>query len=128
MAGRIIFRGPRQSGQCFVPRPSFVTVFALAVRAAPPAVLDVVANEEVPFLVREAINEKGWGDIIVFMKPLAETNAYLRDQEQRRRLLVKNALDSCAFEGARGLTDQAVSPPLPRRRSNAARKKTVKGS
>ena len=32
-----------------------------------------------------------------------ETNPYLKDPEQRRRLLERNAYDSSVFEGATGL-------------------------
>jgi hypothetical protein len=57
------------------------------------------------------------------MKPLSQTNPYIRDPKTRRRLLEENALDSSAFEGARGL--QPLSPPA-KRRSTAFRKKIAK--
>ncbi len=60
------------------------------------------------------------------MKPLIETNPYLRDPEQRRRLLERNALDSSAFEGARGLTPHKAEGSSPSK--IASKKKSVKGS
>ena len=37
------------------------------------------------------------------MASLAESNPHIADPENRRRLIVRNAVDSSAFEGARGL-------------------------
>ena len=60
------------------------------------------------------------------MKPLCETNPYIRDPEARRRMLEENAYVSSVFEGARGLPRPQ---PAPRpRRAKASAKKSVKGS
>lgn len=61
------------------------------------------------------------------MPPLSETNPYLRDPAQRRRLLERNARDSSAFEGARVPKPAPVQPPTPPRTS-ASTKKAVKSS
>ena len=37
------------------------------------------------------------------MKPLSETNPYLRDPETRRRRIAHSVYESSVFEGARGL-------------------------
>ena len=60
------------------------------------------------------------------MKPLIETNPYLRDPEERRRLLEENAYTSSVVEGARGL-------PRPHtlgrsRRARASKKNPAKAS
>ena len=58
------------------------------------------------------------------MKPLSETNPFIRDPETRRRMLEENAYASSVFEGARGLPQPAPRP----RRARASAKKSVKGS
>ena len=55
-----------------------------------------------------------------------ETNP-LRNPETRRRMLERNALDSSAFEGARGLKPRDAQPPAAPR-DNARKKKAVKSS
>lgn len=61
------------------------------------------------------------------MAPLTQTNPYLRDPEKRMKMLVRNAIDSCTFEGAQGLrTVRKTNQDNPRR--NASTKKSVKGS
>ena len=66
------------------------------------------------------------------MASLLETNPYLRDPETRRLMLERNALDSSAFEGARGLKPRDTQPkprdtqPKPRRIASA--KKLTKSS
>ncbi len=60
------------------------------------------------------------------MKPLIETNPYLRDPEQRRRMLEENAYASSVFEGARGLPRPQLSTRP--RRAKASTKKRVNGS
>ncbi len=62
------------------------------------------------------------------MKPLSETNPYLRDAQARKRMLEENARQSSIFEGARGLPKPDSQPPLRKRRSTAAAKKPVSGS
>lgn len=58
-------------------------------------------------------------------KKLAETNPYLRDPKKRQEILLRQALESSAFEGARGLKVQlAFSKP----KAKARLKKSVKGS
>lgn len=59
------------------------------------------------------------------MASLLETNPYLRDPETRRLMLERNALDSSAFEGARGLKPRDTQPK-PRRIASA--KKLTKSS
>lgn len=59
------------------------------------------------------------------MPSLLETNSYLRDPETRRLMLERNALDSSAFEGARGLKPRDTQPK-PRRTASA--KKPAKSS
>ena len=44
------------------------------------------------------------------MKPLAETNPFIRDPETRRRMLEENANASSVFEGARGLPQLSPHP------------------
>ncbi len=61
------------------------------------------------------------------MASLLETNPYLRDPETRRRMLERNALDSSAFEGARGLKPRELQTPPPLRET-ARKKKAVKSS
>ena len=61
------------------------------------------------------------------MPSLLETNPYLRDPETRRRMLERNALDSSAFEGARGLKPRDPQPPSSPR-DTARKKKAVKSS
>lgn len=61
------------------------------------------------------------------MASLLNTNPYLRDPETRRRMLERNALDSSAFEGARGLKPCEPQPPSVPRES-ARKKKAVKSS
>ncbi|MDQ2688524.1 MAG: hypothetical protein M3Y28_11735 [Armatimonadota bacterium] len=63
------------------------------------------------------------------MKPLSETNPYLRDPEARRRMLEENAYQSSVFEGARGLQRPAIQPDdSPKRRSSASKKKLARAS
>ncbi len=62
------------------------------------------------------------------MASLAETNPYLRDPEQRRRVLEEDARQSSIFEGARGLKPPASQPEPDKRRSTASRKKSVKAA
>jgi len=73
------------------------------------------------------------------MKPLVETNAYLRDPAVRYWMLEHNALESSLFEGAFGLRGKRATPAakskgpgvhskVRSRRSKAARKKSAKGS
>ena len=61
------------------------------------------------------------------MASLIETNPYLRDPETRRRMLERNALDSSAFEGARGLKPREPQPPSAPR-VIARKKKAAKSS
>lgn len=61
------------------------------------------------------------------MPSLIETNPYLRDPETRRQMLEENAYQSSVFEGAQGLTP-VQSPNVRKRRSTAARKKSVSKS
>jgi len=61
------------------------------------------------------------------MTSLLETNPYLRDPETRRRMLERNALDSSAFEGARGLKPRDLQPSAAPR-DTARKKKAVKSS
>ncbi len=61
------------------------------------------------------------------MLSLIETNPYLRDPETRQRMLERNALDSSAFEGARGLKPREPQPPSAPRET-ARKKKAVKSS
>ena len=61
------------------------------------------------------------------MASLLETNPYLRDPETRRRTLERNALDSSAFEGARGLKPRDPQPSSAPR-DTARKKKAVKSS
>ncbi len=61
------------------------------------------------------------------MASLIETNPYLRDPETRRRMLEENAYQSSVFEGAQGLAP-VQSPCAAKRRSTAARKKSVSKS
>ncbi len=56
------------------------------------------------------------------MKPLSETNPYLRDPQVRRRLLERNARDSSAFEGARGIKPSGVQGPEAPTRKAASKK------
>ena len=62
------------------------------------------------------------------MASLAETNPYLRDPEQRRRMIEEDARQSSIFEGARGLKKPSAQTEEPARRSIASRKKPVKAS
>jgi hypothetical protein len=62
------------------------------------------------------------------MPSLLETNPYLRDPEKRRQMLEENAYQSSVFEGAQGLTPPAQSAKPAKRRSIAARKKSVSAS
>ena len=62
------------------------------------------------------------------LKSLLETNPYLRDPETRRRMLERNALDSSAFEGARGLKPRDATQPPAAPRTIARKKKPVKSS
>lgn len=62
------------------------------------------------------------------MASLAETNPYIRDPEARRRLIEENALDSSAFEGARGLKPLVPQSDTAPRRSTASRKKLDKAA
>ncbi len=62
------------------------------------------------------------------MKPLSETNPYIRDPEARRRLLEENAYDSSVFEGARGLKKPEAQRLARKRASKASTKKSVKES
>ena len=59
------------------------------------------------------------------MRPLTETNPYLRDPETRRRMLEQNVRESSIFEGARGLPFGKPQKSSRKRRSNASRKKAV---
>jgi hypothetical protein len=61
------------------------------------------------------------------MRPLIETNPYLRDPKKRMEMLIEDAYQSSIFEGAEGLVRPDVLPdsqPAPRR-SIASRKKAV---
>ncbi|MBM4019190.1 MAG: hypothetical protein FJ288_12830 [Planctomycetes bacterium] len=60
------------------------------------------------------------------MASLIKTNPYLRDPKRRRRWIEENALDSAAFEGARGLPRCQEPRPSRARRSKARRKKAVR--
>ncbi len=60
------------------------------------------------------------------MRPLSETNPYLRDPEERRRLLEENAYQSSVFEGAQGLPRPETPPSSRARRSKVSTKKSVK--
>jgi hypothetical protein len=62
------------------------------------------------------------------MASLIETNPYLRDPEARRRMLEEDALDSSAFEGARGLKPLWSHPDSRKRRSRPSRKKASEAS
>ena len=61
------------------------------------------------------------------MASLLETNPYLRDPETRRWMLKENALNSSAFEGARGLKSRYPQPPSAPC-ATARKKKAVKSS
>jgi hypothetical protein len=43
------------------------------------------------------------------MASLVESNPHLSDPVKRRKMLARNAIDSCAFEGARGLKAPSVN-------------------
>jgi len=60
------------------------------------------------------------------MRTLVETNPYLRDPKTRRAWLEENARESSVFEGARGLAGGQVLRASRKRRSMAARKKSVR--
>ena len=63
------------------------------------------------------------------MKPLSETNPYIRDPEDATPLLERNARQSSVFEGARGLTDSRASRLLrtkTKRLPTAPAKKSLK--
>jgi hypothetical protein len=62
------------------------------------------------------------------MASLIDTNPYLRDTEARRRMLEEDALDSSAFEGARGLKPLWSHGDSRKRRSRPSRKKASKAS
>lgn len=64
------------------------------------------------------------------MKPLSETNPYLRDPENRRRLIEREARSSSFFEGARGLPPLSPKPvhSLRAARSKTSTKKPVRGA
>ena len=71
------------------------------------------------------------------MKPLVETNKYMRKASVRNRILAHNALESSVFEGARGLGPVKRAAKVSRvrihaksasRLSKVSRKKSVKGS
>lgn len=62
------------------------------------------------------------------MKPLIETNPYLRDPEQRRRRIARSVYESSMFEGARGLILPQDQTSASKPRSNASAKKPVKSS
>lgn len=60
-------------------------------------------------------------------KSLITTNPYIRDEQRREQLLLRNVRDSSAFEGARGLKAPADYSTSRSERRNASRKKTVSG-
>ena len=62
------------------------------------------------------------------MASLAETNAYLRDPEERHRMLEEDARQSSVFEGAHGLKPILYSPKPDKRRAMASRKKSDKAA
>jgi hypothetical protein len=62
------------------------------------------------------------------MASLIESNPYLRDPKRRRRWLEENALDSAAFEGARGLAPAQEPGTSRKRRCKASVKKAAKAS
>ena len=64
----------------------------------------------------------------ILMRPLIETNSYLRDPEARRRMLEEDVYQSSVFEGARGLKKPEPQKPSRKRRSTASAKKRVKDS
>ncbi len=68
------------------------------------------------------------GIIVLSMKPLIETNPYLRDPEKREQYLERNTYDSSVFEGARGLRKPASHSAASRPRSRASVKKAVRAS
>ncbi|HVX86473.1 MAG TPA: hypothetical protein VH253_16950 [Phycisphaerae bacterium] len=59
------------------------------------------------------------------MKPLIETNPYLRDPEIRERMLRRSVLQSSYFEGARNIK---LAPPVRKPRRKASARKRPKGS
>lgn len=59
------------------------------------------------------------------MEPLAKTNLYIRDPEERRRRIEDAAYESSVFEGATGLRRPKHQPF--KARSIASRKKRARG-
>lgn len=59
-------------------------------------------------------------------KPLIETNPYLRDPKKREEMLERNARESSAFEGARGLKKPSQRLASDSERRTASKKKWVK--
>ena len=62
------------------------------------------------------------------MASLIETNPYLKDPEQVRKMLEQNVRASSVMEGARGLKPAGVQPESETRRSTVERKKSDKGA
>jgi len=63
------------------------------------------------------------------MPSLIQSNRYLKNAKLRERLLVDNAHQSSAFEGARGLRKRSKSQGMARkRRSIASAKKSRKAA
>lgn len=62
------------------------------------------------------------------LKPLSETNPFIRDPETRRRRIARSVYESSVFEGARGLAMPPPQTPAATPRSNASTKKPVKSS
>lgn len=61
------------------------------------------------------------------MESLAKTNPHLRDPQNRRMLLLRNAVDSSVFEGATGLVEPD-DDQLEVERRTAETKKEASGS
>lgn len=61
------------------------------------------------------------------MPPLTQTNRYIADPVERQKVLERNARDSFAFEGVRGLKLPGGQPPAPPRKK-APSKKAAKSS
>jgi hypothetical protein len=56
------------------------------------------------------------------MKPLIETNRYLRDPATREHMLRHSVVESSYFEGARGVKLPAPTRNAPRRKASAKKR------
>lgn len=60
-------------------------------------------------------------------KPLADTNPFLKDPKRRAEILLRQTVDSSAFEGARGLGHRDSPSASAKAAARASAKNPAKG-